>query len=68
MALSIGKGIRMARASIGLRQGVLAERVGITQNYLSLLEHDCQRPSIVILERIAKECGVTVTFLLQEAT
>jgi len=52
--MSIGISIRMARVSVGVRQRVLAESVGVSSNYMSLLENDKRMPSIALLERIEK--------------
>lgn len=46
-------------------QKELASAVGITQGYLSLLESgDKKNPSITLLQRIAKELGITVNDLI----
>ena len=64
--MNIGKGIRFVRLAVELRQGEMARQVGISQNYLSMLENNKAEPSIDLLKRIADEFGVPASFLLWE--
>lgn len=45
-------------------QGELAESLGITQTYLSLLENNLKKPSLVLLERVSDLKGVSLPLLL----
>jgi len=64
--LNIGKGIKFVRIAADLRQSEMAKRLGISQNYLSLLENNKAEPSLELLKRISKEFGVPASFLLWE--
>jgi len=64
--VNIGKGIKFVRLVSGLRQGEMARRLEITQNYLSLLENNKAEPSVTLLRRIADTFGVPASFLLWE--
>ncbi|MDD5065100.1 MAG: helix-turn-helix transcriptional regulator [Phycisphaerae bacterium] len=64
--MNIGKGIKFVRIASGLRQGEMAERLGISQNYLSLLENNKAEPSIALLKKISKNFGVPAGFLFWE--
>ncbi len=64
--MNIGKGIKFVRIAADLRQAEMAERLGISQNYLSLLENNKAEPSLDLLKRISKEFGVPASFLLWE--
>jgi transcriptional regulator with XRE-family HTH domain len=62
----IGRGIKFVRVAAGLRQGEMAKRLGISQNYLSLLENNKAEPSLSLLRKISSEFHVPVSFLLME--
>ena len=64
--VNIGKGIKFVRVVSGLRQGNMAKQLGISQNYLSLLENNKAEPSISLLKLISLIFGVPVSFLLWE--
>lgn len=66
--VNIGKGIKFIRVASGLRQGRVAELLGITQNYLSLLENNKAEPSLTLLKKISDIFCVPVAFLLWEET
>lgn len=66
--MSIGKGIKFIRVASGLRQGRVAELLGITQNYLSLIENNKAEPSLTLLKKISEVFCVPVAFLLWEET
>ncbi len=59
--------LRTARLSKGLTQRELAERVGTDQGHVSRLERNHRGVSVEILGAIARELGVTVSFLLGES-
>ncbi|MCK4820708.1 helix-turn-helix transcriptional regulator, partial [bacterium] len=46
LLVNIGKGIKFVRIASGIRQGVMAKRLNISQNYLSLLENNKAEPSV----------------------
>ncbi|WP_094762475.1 helix-turn-helix transcriptional regulator [Intestinimonas massiliensis (ex Afouda et al. 2020)] len=57
----MNKQLKMARIDAELTQKQLAERVGVTNKYLSQLECGVSRnPSKQVMERIAKELNKTV--------
>jgi transcriptional regulator with XRE-family HTH domain len=64
--VNIGKGIKFVRVASGLRQGEMAKRLDISQNYLSLLENNKAEPSITLLKKISKNFGVPASFLFWE--
>jgi len=64
--MNIGKGIKFVRVAADLKQGQLARSLGISQNYLSLLENNKAEPSLDLLRRLAAELGVPASFLLWE--
>lgn len=49
--LSLGEQVRNARGTIGLRE--LARRLEITASYLSDIEHDRRRPSVVVWKALS---------------
>lgn len=57
-----GDMLTLARESRGLTQKELATRAGMTQGYLSQLEHDCKEPSAERLSRLASVLGYPERF------
>jgi predicted transcriptional regulator/DNA-binding XRE family transcriptional regulator len=53
-----GARVRAERERLGLRQGDLARRAGISASYLNLIEHDRRRIGDALLERLALALGV----------
>jgi len=64
--VNIGKGIKFVRIASGIRQGEMAKRLNISQNYLSLLENNKAEPSIGLLKKISETFGVPASFLFWE--
>jgi len=63
--VEMGQKIRYYRLSLELGQGVLAEQIGITPQYLSKIEHGSARPSMDLVFRIADELQVQAAQLLE---
>jgi len=64
--VNVGKGIRFVRVASGLRQGDVAQRLGITQNYLSLIENNKAEPSMSLLRKVSEVFCVPIAFLVWE--
>ena len=60
----LGKKIKVARIKTGLVQSDLADRIGVTQNYISLIETGKKIPSLKTLTKIARELDVSPGELL----
>ena len=60
----LGKKLKQIRLASNFTQQQLAEKVGETSNYISLLENGEQIPSVDLLESIGKELGVPSSVLL----
>jgi transcriptional regulator with XRE-family HTH domain len=57
--------IKTLRQEKGLSQKALAEQVGVTDAYITMLESGKRKnPSLEILKKLAKALGVPVTELL----
>jgi transcriptional regulator with XRE-family HTH domain len=63
----IGRTIRQLRESSGLSQEKLAERAGITYQYLSAIENGKENFTVGILETIAKALDNEVPMLVEQA-
>ncbi len=63
----IGRTIRQLRESSGLSQEKLAERAGITYQYLSAIENGKENFTVGILETITKALGNEVPMLVEQA-
>jgi transcriptional regulator with XRE-family HTH domain len=59
----VGRRIRELRG-IDLRQVDVAKRIGISQNYLSAMEHGSVQIGAEILLRIGEEFGKSIEWLL----
>ncbi|WP_047811773.1 helix-turn-helix domain-containing protein [Desulfosporosinus acididurans] len=65
--MELGKRIAKIRRSENMTQKELAERAGISINYLSRIEiGSCPRPHVKTIARIAKCLGVELELLLKE--
>lgn len=60
----IGRRIAKRRIQMGLKQNVLAERIGISNNYLSSIERGKEKPSLEIIVNICNNLQVTPDYLL----
>ena len=62
--MSIGKAIKKLRERHELSQQNLAESVGISQGYLSLVEKDLREPGFDLIEKIAHVLKVPEQLIL----
>ena len=60
----VGHSIRVRRAVLEISQGELAEKVGISQGFLSLLEQGKRSLDLDLLERIASALQCPINQLL----
>jgi transcriptional regulator with XRE-family HTH domain len=60
-----GKNLREARIKAGLTQAELADRTGLTQQYVSLVEAGHQNITIGTMTALARVVGHDVTTLLR---
>jgi len=63
---TLGKNVVKMRVEKGWKQKDLQEKAGLSQRYLSALEHDRADPSISVMRRIAKAFGIPVADLLKD--
>lgn len=66
--MTLGNAIKVVRTATGMKQREVAAKVGVTANYMSLVEGGKREPSIAFLNRLAKALGtpVGIFFLWQE--
>lgn len=62
--VGIGSRIAKRRAQMGLKQITLAEKIGISNNYLSSIERGKEKLGLEILVSICRELRVTPDYLL----
>ncbi len=60
----IGQRIAKRRIQAGLKQNTLAEKIGISNNYLSSIERGKEKPSLEIIVNICNALQVTPDYLL----
>lgn len=60
----LGYGIRAARKRAGLTQQQLSDAVGVTMEYVSMLENGRRECSISLLHRLSQVCGVPVPIIV----
>lgn len=65
-ALRPGRKLRIARVIADLQQSELAERAGVHQTFISLLERGKRGTSPEMLEALAAACGCPVTDLMPD--
>lgn len=61
--MKFGSTIRQLRKKKGLNQQFLADRIGVTQTYLSLLESDRKTPSINLINSLSRELKIPPSIL-----
>jgi transcriptional regulator with XRE-family HTH domain len=66
--MKLGTAIKLIRTSSGLKQKEVAHRLGVTANYVSLLESGEREPSVTLLKKLAGvlEIPVGLFFLWDE--
>lgn len=62
--MKLGLSIKTLRNHRGLKQKVFAEKIGISQSYLSQIEHGAKSPSMDVIESISRflEIPIPVMF------
>lgn len=55
----VGRNVRRIRIEKGLTQEQLAERAGVSQYYVSLLENGGRNPTVVSLWELSQALGVS---------
>ena len=60
----IGRRISARRRQMNIKQNVLAERVGLSNNYLSGIERGKECPTLAVFIRICNELKVTPDYLI----
>jgi transcriptional regulator with XRE-family HTH domain len=60
------KEIKQIRLFQGLTQKELASMTGISQTYLSQIEHEIKSPTVKMLRRIAKQLGCDLIIKFEE--
>lgn len=65
--MNVARAIKLTRVARGLSQHELAETIGISASYLSLLESGRKEPSFSMVRRIAEGIGVSDDVLLLTA-
>lgn len=62
--MSLGQRIRQKREALKLTQEQLAKNLGLTSQYISIIEQDKRSPSLSALAKLAEELGVTIDYLV----
>lgn len=65
--MNLGQGIKSVRERCGLSQEQFAERIDITNQYVSMMETNRKTPSWRMLCRMAGGLGIEVAQLVGEA-
>ncbi len=62
--MQLGKAIKTARVNRGMKQAELADALGVSANYLSLLENDKRDPSWKFVCRLADALSTPLPLLV----
>jgi len=67
--MNLGQATRIMRTASGLKQSQIADRLGVTANYVSLVENGKREPSVSFLRQLAEifDIPVGVFFLWEES-
>jgi DNA-binding XRE family transcriptional regulator len=66
-ALAVKIGLRLSRQRLGLTQADVAQRAGLKQQQIALVESPASNPSIKTLEKVAKALGLCLEVGLSRA-
>lgn len=66
--MSLGRKIRDIRQERGLTLTNLAQKLGISPSYLSLVERDIKKPSVVMLNQISSHLHISTSYLVTDAS
>ncbi len=61
--MNLGKSIKLCRTNRGLSQEDLANRIGMSVSYISLIEQGKRDPAISTIEEVASALGIPVSLL-----
>jgi transcriptional regulator with XRE-family HTH domain len=66
--MTLGNAIKTVRTACKVKQRELAAQMGVSANYVSLVEGDKREPSVSFLRKLSKQLNVPVSmfFLWQE--
>jgi len=62
--IGIGQRIAKRRLQMGLKQNMLAERLDLSNNYLSSIERGKEKPSLEVIVNICNALQVTPDYLM----
>jgi transcriptional regulator with XRE-family HTH domain len=67
--MKLGRAIKLMRTAAGMKQKDVAAKIGVTSNYVSLVENGRREPSVSFLKQVAAILSVPVGlfFLWEEA-
>lgn len=65
---SLGATIKLLREAQGMSASELADKLDVNKSYVSLLESDARKPSVDVLQKLAKTLRVPMNFLVEVAT
>lgn len=65
--MQIGDELREARIAAGLTQEQLGFAARVDRSYISELERNLKSPTLEMLARLCRECGVSVSSIVLEA-
>lgn len=63
---TFGSVIRRRREQAGFSQESLAAEAGLHRTYISLLERGLRMPSILVVQKLARAIGTTMTSIISE--
>ena len=62
--MSLGQRVRQRRQGLKITQQDVARALGVTPQYISLLEQDKAVPSLTMLPKLAEQLGASADYLL----
>lgn len=66
MKTKIGSNIKTIRVLKNIKQKDLARELGITPNYLSMIENNSKKPSLTLMEKLAQVLEIPLVTLFSE--
>jgi ribosome-binding protein aMBF1 (putative translation factor) len=66
-AMTLAETVYHARKTAGLTQTELARRMGTTQSAIAAIEGGARTPTVELLDRLARACGLRLTIRIDAA-
>ena len=65
LTTEFGRIVRDHREAVGISQEELAERTGVSRNYIGMIERGETNPTLIVMNDLARALGTTLQSLIE---